>query len=179
MSDYDTATEILLGDILSGKEGIGNRTVLGPMVPIRLFQALRLVGMGTAIEGTVGPGANALVYRSGQSLGQALGEALAARSGNDLNTFVANVAAATKALSIGVLVVEKVALDVGKITLRVDECVSCAGIHSAKSPICNFEAGLVGGVVRAFVKVPVKAVETRCHAVGDSTCGIDLTILGA
>jgi predicted hydrocarbon binding protein len=40
------------------------------------------------------------------------------------------------------------------------------------------EAGLVGGVVRTFVGKEVKAVETRCNAVGDNTCGIDVHILG-
>ena len=74
--------------------------------------------------------------------------------------------------------VEKADNSAGKIVVRVDECVSCAGISGAKAPICNFEAGLVGGVVRVFVEKEVRAVETRCNAVGDGTCGIDVQILG-
>jgi hypothetical protein len=178
MSDYKMAANILLGDILSGKQDISNRTNLGPMVPIRLFQALRLVGMGVAMETMVGEGSNAIVYQSGQSLGMALGGALAPQANNDLNEFVTLVHNACLALRIGEVVVEKVDLREGQLTLRVDECVSCAGVEGATAPICNFEAGLVGGIIRSFVKVPVKAVETRCHAVGDNTCGVDLTILG-
>jgi uncharacterized protein len=178
MSDYDLAADLLLKDILQGTEGIANREQLGPMVPIRLFQALRLVGMGTAIEGMVGDGAPALVYQSGQSLGLALGGALAPKANKDLEAYVNLVHQACRGLSIGIVVVEKVDLDNGALTLRVDECVSCAGVHGAHHPICNFETGLVGGIIRAFVGVPVRAVETRCNAVGDSTCGIDIKILG-
>ncbi len=178
MSDMENAVGILLGDIIAGKEDVDNRTTLGGTVPIRLFQALRLVGMGTSINDMVGEGANAMVYRSGQDLGLALGAALLPGADGNLDNYVDLVAGACKHLTIGIVHVEKVDLDNGKITIRVDECVSCAGIGGMQKPICNFEAGLVGGIVRAFVKVPVKAVETRCNAVGDSTCGIDLTILG-
>ena len=178
MSDLDNAVGILLGDIIAGKEEVENRVSLGGKVPIRLFQALRLVGMGTSINEMVGDGANAMVYRSGQDLGMALGGALAPKADGNLDNYVDLVAGACKHLSIGVVHVEKVDLDNGELSIRVDECVSCAGISGVQKPICNFEAGLVGGIVRAFVKVPVKAVETRCNAVGDSTCGIDLTILG-
>lgn len=37
---------------------------------------------------------------------------------------------------------------------------------------------MVAGIVRTFVDRPVKAVETRCHAIGDDTCGIEVRITG-
>jgi predicted hydrocarbon binding protein len=47
-----------------------------------------------------------------------------------------------------------------------------------KAPICNFEAGLVAGVVKVFAGREVKAVEVKCNAVGDRTCAVDAHILG-
>lgn len=178
MSDYDHAAGVLLGDILAGKEDVLNRAELGPRVPIRLFQALRLVGMGTAIESMVGDGSNALVYQSGSQLGRALGDALAPKAEGSLDNYVSLVHGACKHLSIGVVAVDKVDLDAGEIFVRVGECVSCAGITGAQRPICNFEAGLVGGLIRGFTKGPVKALETKCNAVGDAFCGVDVRLLG-
>jgi predicted hydrocarbon binding protein len=177
-SDYDTAAQGLLKSILDGTKDVKNRPNLGPMVPIQLFQALRLIGMGTSIEAMVGDGARALVYQSGQSLGLALGGAVAPRAGKDLGKYLELIRGVCLQLTVGQLVLEKADNAQGRLTLRVDECVSCAGIEQARAPICHFEAGLVGGVVRVFVGREVKAIETRCNAVGDNTCGIDVEVLG-
>lgn len=167
----------LLASILRGDTEVANRDQLGAMVPIQLFQALRLVGVGSAIQDMVGDGADALVYRSGQSLGEILGNAVLPQADNDLEKYVGLIRAVCLRLSIGQVVVEKVALHDDLIRLRVDECVSCAGLEAASAPICHFEAGMVGGIVRTFTKTPVRATETRCNACGDDTCGIDVHIL--
>jgi predicted hydrocarbon binding protein len=169
--------EQLLASILRGDQEVKNRENLGAMVPIQLFQALRLVGVGSAIQDMVGDGADALVYRSGQSLGEILGNAVLPQADSDLGKYVGLIRAVCLKLSIGQVVVEKVALHDNLIQLRVDECVSCAGLESADKPICHFEAGMVGGIVRTFTKTPVRAIETRCNAIGDGTCGIDVHIL--
>jgi hypothetical protein len=177
-SDYDHAAQLLLESILRGDKEVGNRKQLGAMVPIQLFQALRLIGMGTSIEAMVGEGSRALVYQSGQRVGHVLGKAVLPKSDKDLKKYMTLIRGVCLQLTIGQLVEEKVNLSEGKLTLRVDECVSCAGIRGTQLPICHFEAGLVGGVVRAFVDREVRAVETRCNARGDNTCGIDVQILG-
>lgn len=177
MTDYSTAETTLLKNILTGQREVANRKTLGPMVPIQLFQALRLIGMGTSIEQMVGEGARALVYQSGQRLGNALGQAVAPQAGHDVERYLALVRQLCLDLSIGQLVLERMDNSTGLITLRVDECVSCAGLEGALAPICHFEAGLVGGVVRVFIGRDVKAVETRCNAVGDNTCAVDVKVL--
>jgi hypothetical protein len=110
-------------------------------------------------------------------VGLVLGRAVLAKAESDLKKYMDLIRGVCLQLSIGQLVEEKVQLSDGKLTLRVDECVSCAGIQGTSGPICHFEAGLVGGVVRAFTSREVKAVETRCNAAGDNTCGIDVQIL--
>ena len=177
-SDYAHAESLLLNSILSGEEHVANRATLGPTIPIRLFQALRLIALGTSMEEMVGGGSRALVYRSGQRLGETLGRAVLPLTGKDLNTYLGKVRDVALKLSLGLVVPEKVDLSVGKLVLRVDECVSCAGITNANGPICHFEAGMVGGLVRAFAGVDARAVETRCNAVGDRTCGIEVQIQG-
>lgn len=177
MSDYAHAEAMLLKSILSGKREVANRKSLGPLVPIQLFQALRLIGMGSSIEEMVGDGAHALVYQSGKRVGQVIGRAVLPVAGKDLSKYLDQIRGVCLTLAIGQLVLEAADNDAGRLTLRVDECVSCAGLSGAQAPICNFEAGLVAGVVRVFVGREVKAVETRCNAVGDRTCGVDVQVL--
>jgi predicted hydrocarbon binding protein len=177
-SDYDKAGTALLASIVAGRRDIANRETLGPMVPIQLFQALRLIAFGSCVERLVGDGARALVYQSGARVGQVLGQAVLAQAGRDLGRYLELVRKVCLDLTIGQVVLEREDSAQGLLVLRVDECVSCAGVSGVSAPICNFEAGMVGGLVKTFVVRDVRAVETRCNAVGDKTCGIDVTILG-
>jgi len=176
-TDYQIAQQQIFEAIISGEFGIENRLDLGPMVPIRLFQVLRMVALGSNVEDILGQGAPALVYHSGQGLGLAIGQIVAANSDKDLETYVGKIEQLCRQLSIGLLIPEKVDLSAGILELRVDECVSCAGIHNVSAPICHFEAGMVGGIVKTFFNRNVKATETKCNATGDKTCLIRVNLL--
>jgi predicted hydrocarbon binding protein len=171
-SDYEIASQIILQSILDDKSSIENRMTLGETVPIQLFQIMRMVALGTGMEGMIGTGASAMVYQSGVNLGRILGSAVNPTKDKDLDTYVGEIGLLCNKLSIGIVVPTKVDLDSGEIDFRVDECVSCAGVHSVSAPICHFEAGMVGGIVGDFLGHNVKATETKCNAIGDKTCAI-------
>ncbi len=176
-TDYQIAQQQILDGIIGGEFNIENRTDLGPLIPIRLFQVLRMVALGSNVEDILGQGAPSLVYHSGQSLGLTLGHIVAANVDKDLETYVGKIEQLCRKLSIGLVVPDKVDLEAGVLELRVDECVSCAGIHNVSLPICHFEAGMVGGIVKAFFNRNVKATETKCNALGDKTCLIRVDLL--
>ena len=176
-TDYQLAQQQIFDGIISGEVGIENRKDLGPMIPIRLFQVLRMVALGSNVEDILGQGAPSLVYHSGQNLGLALGHIVVANADKDLETYVGRIEQLCRQLSIGLVVPDKVDLIAGVIELRVDQCVSCAGIHNVSSPICHFEAGMVGGIVKSFFKRNVKATETKCNALGDKTCLIHVDLI--
>jgi hypothetical protein len=176
-TDYQIAQEQIFNSIIAGEFDVKNREELGPMVPIRLFQVLRMVAMGAIVEDMIGNGAPALVYHSGQSLGQAIGHIVAEKSNKDLDTYVGKIEQLCRHLSIGLVVPVKVDLSAGVLELRVDECVSCAGVHDVLAPICHFEAGMVGGIVKTFFGRNVRATETKCNAIGDKTCLIKVDLL--
>lgn len=177
-TDYANAEGKLLASILKGDLAVPNRASLGNKVPIQLFQVLRLIALGSSLEEMLGGGARAMVYQSGQRLGVTLGKALMPQAGSDLKKYLALVRDVAQKLSIGLVVAEKVDNSEGRLVLRVDECVSCAGITQAAAPICHFETGMVGGLVKVFVGKDTRASETRCNAVGDKTCGVEVQILG-
>lgn len=176
-TDYQLAQQQILDGILSGEFGIENRDDLGPLIPIRLFQVLRMVALGSNVEDILGQGAPSLVYHSGQSLGTTLGQIVAANANKDLDVYVGKIQQLCRQLCIGLVVPDKVDLSSGMLELRVDECVSCAGIHNVSAPICHFEAGMVGGIVKAFFNRNVKATETKCNALGDKTCLIRVDLM--
>ncbi|MEQ1530999.1 MAG: V4R domain-containing protein [Methylococcales bacterium] len=177
-TDYQIAQQQIFEAIVSGEFGIENRIDLGPMVPIRLFQVLRMVALGSNVEDILGQGAPALVYQSGQGLGLTIGHIVSAASADkDLESYVGKIEQLCRQLSIGLLIPEKVDLKAGVLELRVDECVSCAGIHNVAAPICHFEAGMVGGIVKTFFNRNVRATETKCNATGDKTCLIRVNLL--
>jgi hypothetical protein len=182
ISDYGIAAQGLFQSILQGTE-VSNRKTLGQTVPIKLFQVLRLIGMGTSVESMVGAGSPALVYQSGQQLGMTLGSVVYTQSGKNMLDYLKRVRELCLTLTIGLVSLEKSDDRKKILTLRVDECVSCAGIAGVKAPICHYEAGLVGGLVKHFASAAdgrprnTKAIETRCNAVGDNTCAIDVEVL--
>lgn len=175
-SDYQIAQKKILNSVLTGEFDIENRQNLGPLIPIRLFQVLRMVALGANVEDMLGDGAPALVYHSGQSLGQILGQAVMEQADKNLEVYVSQIEQLCKKLSIGLLIPETIDLKAGLFELRVDECVSCAGIDGVSSPICHFEAGMVGGVIKTFFDTNVKAKETKCNALGDDTCLIQVKL---
>ncbi len=176
-SDYEIAKRVLLRSILNEETDVENRESLGSMIPIRLFQVLRMIALGAGVEELIGPGASAMVYQSGASLGRILGNAVNESKDKDLDMYVGEIGALCQRLSIGMVVPTRVDLDSGELDFRVDECVSCAGIHGVNAPICHFEAGMVGGIVGEFAGRNVKAIETKCNAIGDKTCAITAQIL--
>ncbi len=181
-SDYAIASQVLLKSILTGAEP-GNRKTLGPLVPLKLLQVLRLIGLGANVESVVGAGSPALVFQSGLKLGVTLGEVVYGQTGKNLADFLKAVRDLCANLRLGLVVLDKQDSAKGKFTLRVDECVSCAGISGVSAPICHWEAGIVAGLFKQFTSVGaprprnVKAIETKCNAVGDNTCAIEVEVL--
>ncbi len=175
-TDYQVAQQKILTSVLNGEFEIDNRKNLGPLIPIRLFQVLRMVALGSNVEDMLGNGAPALVYHSGQGLGQILGQAVLGQTDNNFEAYVNDIEQLCKKLSIGLLVPETIDIKAGVFELRVDECVSCAGIDGVTSPICHFEAGMVGGLFKTFFDTNVKAKETKCNALGDDTCLIHVKL---
>jgi predicted hydrocarbon binding protein len=175
-SDYQIAQQKILDSIFNGEFDIENRENLGPLVPIRLFQVLRMVALGSNVEDMLGDGAPALVYHSGQGLGQVLGQTVVDQADKNFEAYVGQIEQICRRLSIGLLVPETIDMKAGIFELRVDECVSCAGIHDVSAPICHFEAGMVGGIFKAFFNKNVKATETKCNALGDDTCLINVKL---
>jgi predicted hydrocarbon binding protein len=136
------------------------RPKLGDQAGVALYRLLRLV----ALEDIIGRGAGATAYVAGKKLGQSLGI-----------TKLENFLQLCKAISLGV--VEVPVLTSSRIYIDVYECVTCSGMRPVGRTLCQFEAGIVAGVVQTVVGKPAKAKEMTCiGGLGHDSCGVEVLI---
>jgi predicted hydrocarbon binding protein len=136
------------------------RPKLGDQAGVALYRLLRLV----ALEDIIGRGAGATAYVAGKKLGQNLGI-------TKLEQFLE----LCTAISLGIVKVP--VLTSSRIYVDVFECVTCSGMAPVGRTLCQFEAGIVAGVVQAVVGKPTKAKEITCiGGLGHDSCGVEVLL---
>jgi predicted hydrocarbon binding protein len=134
------------------------RPQLGDRAGVALYRLLRLV----ALEDIIGRGAGATAYVAGKKLGQNLGI-----------TKLEDFLALCQAISIGVVQVP--VITASRIYVDVYECVTCAGMQPVGRTLCQFEAGLVAGVIQVITGKVTKAKEMTCiGGLGHDSCGVEI-----
>lgn len=136
------------------------RPQLGDRAGVALYRLLRLV----ALEDIIGRGAGATAYVAGKKLGQSLGI-----------TKLEDFLALCQAISLGIVKVP--VLTASRIYVDVYECVTCAGMQPVGRMLCQFEAGLVAGVVQSITGKQTKAKEMTCiGGLGHDSCGVEVLL---
>lgn len=136
------------------------RPQLGDQAGVALYRLLRLV----ALEDIIGRGAGATAYVAGKKLGQNLGI-----------TKIEDFLGLCQAISLGVVQVP--VMTASKIYVDVYECVTCSGMTPVGRTLCQFEAGLVAGVVQAITGKQTKAKEMTCiGGLGHDSCGVEVLL---
>lgn len=156
------------GDIIPG------RSRLGQLVPVNVFRALRLEGM----KEIAGRGANAIIYRGGRNLGINVGRDISLQLTNpgNLNEYLSAVVQAFESLQIGLVAVAGGSFENGQVYLKVDECVTCAGIPNIGETVCHFEGGVIAGIVQNFTGALATCKEIECWGKGDKTCMFEVNL---
>ena len=160
MKDQSVTAEFAGG---GGKIEIANalsiiRPKLGDQAGVALYRLLRLV----ALEDIIGRGAGATAYVAGKKLGQNLGI-----------TKLAQFLELCSAISLGIVQVP--VLTANRIYVDVYECVTCAGMAPVGRTLCQFEAGIVAGVVQAIVGSRRRRRDDVHRRLGP-TCGVEVLI---
>lgn len=161
-----------LGDPAAGRPNLGETT------SVTIFRVVRNLAMGNALKTLVGEDrANEFLYHSGQTVGAALHNKLLTDV-TDLNVFVEKVTTLLEDLGVGRLSIVQAKPDKGLFELKVDECVSCAGVGNLGKVLCYFEAGVISGLLGAFTGKKVRVDETKCWGKGDTTCQFKAKVVG-
>ena len=87
-----------------------------------------------------------------------------------LNQFISELQAKLQELKIGVLRIESVDEETGRITLTVSEDADCSGLPVLGETVCNYDEGFLSGILSVYTGKPYAAIEIDCWATGDRVC---------
>ncbi|WP_461829813.1 V4R domain-containing protein [Aquifex sp.] len=144
-----------------------NRPKLGKEVPIVVFRAFRLFTEFSLEEIVGSKGTITLLQSAGKELGKEMAKGF---KKDNLEEFLESSAQYLYDERIGILI--PVEITDNYMVLRLDECITCAGMPNIGKRICHFEVGLAAGLAESFLNKRVKAYETKCNANGEGTCEV-------
>jgi predicted hydrocarbon binding protein len=148
---------------------------MGNTVGLEMFRILRTSMVGLIAFRMGEKEAVEAIYMAGKAVGGEIGRTFLPEV-KDLNEFVTKVKDILSDLKVGILKVVSADTAKGKFVIAVDECASCSGTPVIGQPICNFEGGIIAGLLKYFLKKEVKVVEVKCWALGDKTCEFEVTV---
>lgn len=88
----------------------------------------------------------------------------------EFNAFIAHLQQKMQELKIGVLRIEELDLEKGKIILTVSEDADCSGLPILGETVCNYDEGFISGILTAYTGTVFTAIEVDCWATGDRVC---------
>lgn len=87
-----------------------------------------------------------------------------------LDQFVGALQQKLEELKIGVLRIEDVNEETGKIILTVSEDADCSGLPVLGETVCNYDEGFISGILSLYSGKTYEAIEVDCWATGDRVC---------
>ncbi len=87
-----------------------------------------------------------------------------------MNQFISELQAKMQELRIGVLRIESVDEESGRIILTVSEDADCSGLPVLGETVCNYDEGFISGILSVYTGKPYSVIEIDCWATGDRVC---------
>ncbi len=87
-----------------------------------------------------------------------------------LDDFVSQLQNKMQEFKMGVLRIESIDEESGKIILTVAEDADCSGLPVLGQTVCNYDEGLIAGILSTYLKKDYEAIEVDCWATGSRVC---------
>lgn len=133
------------------------RPRLGDDVPLLLFRILRIIGMRSILGETSG----ATLYMMGKRVGNMLPAAT-------MEQFADTI----RELRIGIPEVAQA--DEDHITVKLYECITCAGFSNTGEMFCDMESGIIAGLLENVQGKKAKSTQTKSWSVGYNYCEFEV-----
>ena len=146
-----------------------SRSNLGEMLPVLVYRMLEYP-LKDELVSRLGKDAQIDIFRKA---GQRSGEYFARNMlhlDQPLNQFISELQAKLQELKIGVLRIESVDEETGRIILTVSEDADCSGLPVLGETVCNYDEGFLSGILSVYTGKPYSAIEIDCWATGDRVC---------
>ncbi|MCS7281574.1 MAG: DUF2507 domain-containing protein [Desulfobacterota bacterium] len=135
------------------------RPRLGADVPLELFRVLRIIGMRNLLGESAGPA----LYM----MGKEVGSMFTPKTEEDIVSVV-------KDLRIGIPEVERI--DENRYTVKLYECITCAGFPVTGEMFCDMESGILAGLFEKVTGKKAKSTQTKSWSVGYNYCEFDIIL---
>ena len=147
----------------------GSRGNLGEELPVIVYRLLEYSLKDELIE-RFGKETQIDIFRqAGRKAGEYFAKKLLDMD-QPLDQFVSQLQAKMQELKIGVLRIEDVDEESGRIILTVAEDADCSGLPVLGETVCNYDEGFISGILSLYSGKPYTAVEVDCWATGDRVC---------
>ena len=146
-----------------------SRGNLGGELPVIVYRLLEY-SLKDELVRKYGKEAQVEIFRNA---GRKAGEFFARKMLNldqPLDQFVGELQKKMQEMKIGVLRVEDVNEESGKIILTVAEDADCSGLPVLGETVCNYDEGFISGILSLYSGKEYTAVEVDCWATGDRVC---------
>jgi predicted hydrocarbon binding protein len=119
--------------------------------------------------------ATRLFYRAGNVAGMEFYRHLIGEM-TDLDGLLRRLQTLMEELGIGLLRVEEVDLEQGRIVLTVSEDLDCSGVPETGFPICAYDEGFIAAILESFAGGSFSVHEVDCWSTGNRTCRFLATV---
>jgi predicted hydrocarbon binding protein len=133
------------------------RPQLGEEVPLLLFRILRIIGMRSILGETSG----ATLYM----MGKKVGNMLPVRTVEEFSETI-------RQLKIGIP--EVVVIDEDHVTVKLFECITCAGFAYTGEMFCDMESGIIAGLLENVHGKKAKSTQTKSWSAGFNYCEFEV-----
>lgn len=133
------------------------RPQLGEEVPLILFRILRIIGMRSILGETSG----ATLYM----MGKKVGSMLPVRTIEEFSDTI-------RQLKIGIA--EPVLVDEDHITVKLFECITCAGFTYTGEMFCDMESGIIAGLLENVYGKKARSTQTKSWSAGFNYCEFEV-----
>lgn len=147
----------------------GSRGNLGEELPVIVYRLLEYSLKDELIE-RFGKETQIDIFRqAGRKAGEYFAKTMLDME-QPLDQFVSQLQAEMQKLKIGVLRIEDVDEESGRIILTVAEDADCSGLPVLGETVCNYDEGFIAGILSLYSGKQYTAVEVDCWATGDRVC---------
>jgi len=133
------------------------RPRLGEEVPLVLFRILRIIG----IRQILGESSGATLYMMGKHVGAMVGA-------KNLDDFRRRI----EELKVGIP--EVTVVDEDHLTIKLYECITCAGFAYTGEMFCDMESGIIAGLLETMYGKKAKSTQTKSWSVGYNYCEFEV-----
>lgn len=147
----------------------GSRGNLGDELPVMVYRMLEY-SLKEELTKKFGKETQVEVFRNAGKLAGTYFARHMLNLDQPLDKFVSELQTKMQELKIGVLRIEDVDEESGRIILTVAEDADCSGLPVLGETVCNYDEGFISGILSLYSGKPYTAIEVDCWATGDRVC---------